>query len=79
MKIIKIAGRHRNTNRVKSHEAVITVEKDGVVRDMLIPVYSGYSTIVTLARRWKNTPGNLDRLEQAFDRGDDFVPSNRIK
>ena len=79
IKIIKFKGRNRNPNKVKSHVAVVTVVKDGITKEVDLPVIGTPGTISSLGRKWKNIPGNMDRLEQAFDTGLDAVPSNRTK
>lgn len=78
-KIVKFRGAvHNRASANKSHRGEVTVLYCGETRVILLPVFSSTSSLAaSAARRWRNVPGNLARIEDAFRYGWREVPSNR--
>lgn len=78
IKIKKFKGSRLNVITTKNYIVLITVEKEGVERTMFVPVFGTSSADAAKAgRAWRNVPGNMERLEKAFDDGLCSVESNR--
>lgn len=80
IKITKFMGRRFSDYQIKNYQGYVIVEKDGVTREMTLPVRaSSAASASSEARRWRNVEGNMQRLEKAFDEGLSDVPSNKVK
>lgn len=78
IKITKFKGIRLNTHNIKSHQAYVEVEKDGVTRSIGLPVRAvSSSSAASAGRRWRNIGDNMARLEAAFDQNLGSVPPNK--
>lgn len=78
IKITKFKGIRLNTNNIKTHQAYVEVEKDGVTRSIGLPVRAGSASGAESAgRKWRNIGDNMDRLEASFDQNLESVPPNK--
>ncbi|UOL48669.1 hypothetical protein [Pseudomonas phage Astolliot] len=81
IKIVKFAGTNLyNGDARKGYQAKVLLEQDGVERLIHLPV-RGYSTadVISKARMWRKIPGNIERLQEAFDNGDTSIKAIQVK
>lgn len=66
--ILKFRGYNTHNGRMRNYQGVVDVEKDGVTRSVHLPLFRGSASLaISAARQWRKLPGNMERIEAAFD------------